>query len=165
MFAERNGEQVLDLLLCGGFGVAVGLWLDALTLLTPRKTPKWVAAVRDAAAVVIAAVGLFLLSLTLPAGRLRRYLFAGAGLGLWAYRATLHRFVCAVGDRVRRWLGRATDGLTRWNDRTWRRPLRQKGLDPLCRLHFPHRRISSFFQKTFKKRLKSADHPLYNNDE
>ena len=51
MFAEQSGEQLLDLALCGGFGIVFGLWLDLLTLLTPTRTPQWVVAVRDAVAV------------------------------------------------------------------------------------------------------------------
>lgn len=125
MFAEHTGEQLLSLLVCGGFGVALGLWFDLLTLLTPFRAPRWVAAVRDAVAVVIAALALFLLSLPLTAGRLRWYLFAGTGVGLWAYRATAHRVVTAVGSRVRRWL----EGAARWicgrYDRLLVRPLKK----------------------------------------
>ena len=37
MFIEHSGEQLLDLVICGGFGVAFGIWLDLLTLLTPIR--------------------------------------------------------------------------------------------------------------------------------
>ena len=125
MFIEHSGEQLLDLLICVGFGVILGLWLDLLTLLTPTRAPRWVAAVRDAAAVVIAALALFLLSLPLTAGRLRWYLFVGAGLGVWLYRATAHRVVWAVGTRLRRWLERAARRIGEWYDRLLVRPIKK----------------------------------------
>ena len=126
MFMEHSGEQLLALLICGGFGIALGLGLDLLTLMTPPRTPRFVAAARDAVAVVIAALAFFLLSLPLTAGRLRWYLFAGAGLGLWAYRATLRRVIMAVGTRVRRWLIGAARWLGGWYDRLVARPLRKR---------------------------------------
>ena len=128
---EHSGAQVLCLLLCGGFGVVCGLGLDLLTLLTPPRAPRWVVAVRDAVAVVIAALALFLLSLPLTAGRLRWFLFAGAGLGLWVYHATAHRIVMAVGRRVRRWLTGAARWVSSWYDRLVVRPMKQRILRPL----------------------------------
>ena len=126
MFAEHTGEQLLDLLRCGGFGVLLGLFFDLLSLLTPTKAPKWAVAIRDAVAVILSALTLFLISLPLTAGRLRWYLFAGAGLGLWLYRATLHRVVRAAGTRVRRGWTRATRFVDRWQDRLFARPKKSR---------------------------------------
>ena len=167
MFMEHSGEQLLDLLICVGFGVILGLWLDLLTLLTPTRAPRWVAAVRDAAAVVIAAMAFFLLSLPLTAGRLRWYLFAGAGLGLWAYHATLHRAVWAIGCRVRRWLVRVARFFGGWYDRLLVRPpkrliqkaaFRMKARRKAKPSHVPRRpKKSRSKAKNFQKTIEIAE--------
>ncbi|MBQ3133187.1 MAG: spore cortex biosynthesis protein YabQ [Clostridia bacterium] len=118
MFTETISHQLYSAFLFSGWGFLFGLYADLFTVWRLTFHSRRLSAIlQDIALLLSGAVAFFLLALPLSGGRLRWYLFVGAGVGFLAWQKTLGRIVVPALTRLASKIRRAVAVFRRWIDR------------------------------------------------
>jgi len=102
-----NGQQLLSLFYCLGFGVWIGTLADAADLWPHRNTSPVARFLRDAAFAVSAGVLLFLLSLAITGGEIRPAMLLCVGIGIAVGHRTAGRLLRRIIPPIVRFIRQA----------------------------------------------------------